>query len=121
MTIAEKAILKADKVIDDAINKLEEERVEAQRDYWDTGYDRYYKKMHNREEQLEQLKEYIGARIESRRLRRRCNSYERAIETYMKQLDELGQDLRGDLPDNVINYVIGRAKTRLELSLEDAK
>lgn len=121
MTISEKAIAKADKAINEAIEKLEAEKKEAQDDFWDTGYDRYYNKMHRCEEQLEHLREYVDSRSDVKRYRKRIANLESGIRAYMKKRDELQIELRGDIPDNQLAYIIERCKTRLELALDEAE
>ena len=121
MTISEKAIAKADKAINEAIEKLEAEKKEAQADFWDTGYDRYYNKMHRCEDQLEHLREYVDSRSDVKRYRKRIANLESGISVYMKKLDELQIELRGDIPDNQLAYIIERCKTRLELALDEAE
>ena len=120
MNIHTKAIAKAEKIIQDAIDKIEAMRDDAQRNFWDTGYNRYYNKMHDCEEALDELTKYLDCRKDVKRYRQRINTLESVIRLYERKLDELRDELKGDVPDVELNYIIERCKARLELAFVES-
>lgn len=121
MTIHTKAIARATKIIDDAIERVETEKREAEANFWDTGYQRYDNKKAACEDALEELTKFRYGYEQSKRYRRKISQMEKGIEIYMTKLDELRNELRGDVPDNVLNYIIGRCKARLDIALDEAE
>lgn len=121
MTIHTKAIAKAEKTIQDAIDKIEAQLAEAKSNFWDTGYDRYYNKIHICEEAITELTEYVDARRDVKRYRRRIRNMEAGIALYKQRLDELKRELLGDMPEEQLNYIIERCKTRLDLAMDEAE
>ncbi|MDE6053391.1 MAG: hypothetical protein K2G55_06470 [Lachnospiraceae bacterium] len=47
------------KTLNNALEKLRAEYREAQRDYADSGYDRYFNKMNRCEKQIDEIEEYL--------------------------------------------------------------
>lgn len=87
---------RAAKVIQDAKDTIMAERDAADHDYRNTGYDRYYKMVEERDKDIERLDDFINAQSKLKDAQRQLTQYKDFVRSYTKMLDNFTLDYPGD-------------------------
>lgn len=114
MRRAEKAMERAAKVIQDAKDTIIAERDAADHDYRNTGYDRYYKMIEERDKDIERLDDFVNAQIKLKDAQRQLTQYKDFVRSYTKMLDNFTLDYPGD---EYVKQVVDLCKNKLDTAL----
>lgn len=102
-----KVIEKCKAMCEKEIARLKEEYDEAQGNYGDTGYDRYYKKMCKTEDAIEELEKFLYgdamAKDKARRYENMYNELKEGLYFVNKMIDNLTDD---DFTSPRVNEII---------------
>lgn len=113
MRKADKAIERASAVIQKAIDGIRTEYREAEGNYNDTGYQRYYNKMQACEDDIARLEGFIHSARELALAEREVARYRKMFAMYQDRLDTLYTEwYRGN---SEAYEIIGRCKSTLKV------
>ena len=90
------AIARAKAILEKRREELQKEYDEAEGNYHDTGYDKYYKMMIDREEDMERLDKIIDAKLRIARAERNNNKANLAKALFLDRLEKLADEYPGD-------------------------
>lgn len=93
MTQAEKTLARADSIIGQGLEKLRAKHREAEGNYRDTGYTRYYTAMEKLEAQIDQLEGYRNGSHSARLTEGELNRLHLACRDYQQKLAEMAKEL----------------------------
>jgi hypothetical protein len=97
MRKADRAIDRANAIMKKAIDSIQADFAEAEANYRDTGYGRYFKKMQSCEDDIDRLERYICSAVELAKAEREADRYRRMIAKYREKLEALrSNDYVGD-------------------------
>ena len=96
MKKADDAIKRANGILQKAIDSIIEMRREAEGNYHDTGYGRYYNKMEECDTDIGRLEGYINSARYLRDAEREVAKYRRIISRYKDRMDEIAKEYDGD-------------------------
>ena len=114
MRRAEKAMERAAKVIQDAKDTIMAERDAADHDYRNTGYDRYYKMIEERDKDIERLDDFVNAQSKLKDAQRQLTQYKDFVRNYKKMLDSFVLDYPGD---DYVKQVVDLCKNKMDAAL----
>ena len=114
MRRAEKAMERAAKVIQDAKDTIMAERDAADHDYCNTGYDRYYKMIEERDKDIERLDDFVNAQSKLKDAQRQLTQYKDFVRNYKKMLDSFVLDYPGD---DYVKQVVDLCKNKMDAAL----
>jgi hypothetical protein len=114
MRKADRAIDRANAIMKKAIDSIQADFAEAEANYRDTGYGRYFKKMQSCEDDIDRLERYIYSAVDLAKAEREADRYRRMIAKYREKLDKLyAEEYRGD---SAAYEIIGRCKSILSVA-----
>lgn len=93
---AEKTIARVNDILDKAMESLRNEYKEAEGNYRDTGWDRYYNKMERIEAEIEELKKYRHVDASLRRAEKALDKQRKVKEIFFRKLDVLAEGHKGE-------------------------
>jgi hypothetical protein len=114
MRRAEKAMERATKVIQGAKDNIRAERDAADHDYRNTGYDRYYKMIEERDKDIERLDDFVNAQSKLKDTQRQLTQYKDFVRSYTKMLDNFVLDYPGD---EYVKQVVDLCKNKMDTAL----
>ena len=114
MRRADKAMERAAKVIQDAKDIIMAERDAADHDYRNTGYDRYYKMIEERDKDIERLDDFVNAQSKLKDAQRQLTQYKDFVRNYKKMLDSFVLDYPGD---DYVKQVVDLCKNKMDAAL----
>ena len=114
MRRADKAMERAAKVIYDAKDTIMAERDAADHDYRNTGYDRYYKMIEERDKDIERLDDFVNAQSKLKDAQRQLTQYKDFVRNYKKMLDSFVLDYPGD---DYVKQVVDLCKNKMDAAL----
>lgn len=114
MRRAEKAMERAEKVIQNAKDTIKAERDAADHDYRNTGYDRYYKMIEERDKDIERLDDFVNAQSKLKDAQRQLTQYKDFVRTYTKMLDNFVLDYPGD---DYVKQVVDLCKNKMDAAM----
>lgn len=114
MRRAEKAMERAAKVIQCAKDTIRAERDAADHDYRNTGYDRYYKMIEERDKDIERLDDFVNAQSKLKDVQRQLTQYKDFVRSYTKMLDNFVLDYPGD---EYVKQVVDLCKNKMDTAL----
>lgn len=118
MRKADKAIDRAKAIIQKAIDGINEERREAEGNYNDTGYQRYYNKMQACEDDIARLEGFIHSVRELALAEHEVARYRKMYSMYLDRLDNLYTDWYNG--NSEAYEIIGRCKSILKVTEMEA-
>ena len=96
MSKAEKTIARVNAILDKAIDSLRSEYKEAEGNYRDTGWDRYYAKMERIEKEIEELEKYRLIKTKLRQAQKALDKQRKVKEIFFRKLDVLAEGHKGE-------------------------
>lgn len=96
MIKAEKTIARINGILDKAIESLQNEYHEAEGNYRDTGWDRYYTKMERIEKEIDELKKYRQVDAMLRHAEKALDKQRKVKEIFFRKLDVLEEGHKGE-------------------------
>ena len=93
---AEKTIARVNSILDKAIDSLQSEHKEAEGNYRDTGWDRYYTKMERLEKEIEELEKYRLIKTKLRQAEKALDKQRKVKEIFFRKLDTLAEGHKGE-------------------------
>ena len=93
---AEKTIARVNSILDKAIDSLQSEHKEAEGNYRDTGWDRYYTKMESLEKEIEELEKYRLIKTKLRQAEKALDKQRKVKEIFFRKLDVLEEGHKGE-------------------------
>lgn len=96
MIKAEKTIARVNGILDKAIESLQNEYHEAEGNYRDMGWDRYYTKMERLEKEIEELEKYRLIKTKLRQAEKALDKQRKVKEIFFRKLDTLAEGHKGE-------------------------
>lgn len=106
---------RVDKILDAERTKLKEKYHEAEGNYRDTGYDRYYNMMTRAEDELEALETYRNSKLIIAQADSKNRRYRKVVDEYLRSLMAYATDHTG--VDRPVEETVRALKHRLEQAL----
>ena len=114
MRRAERAMERAAKVIRGAKDTIMAGRDAADHDYRNTGYDRYYRMIEERDKDIERLDDFVNAQSKLKEVLRQLTQYKDFVRNYKKMLDNFTLDYPGD---EYVKQVVDVCKNKMDMAL----
>lgn len=115
MTQAEKTLAKADGIIGRGLEKLQAKYREAEGNYRDTGYARYYSAMEKLEAEIEKLENYRNGSAAVRLAEGELHRLHLACRDYQQKLAGMAQELPRDSEER---HLVERCNTWFAIIVE---
>lgn len=96
MSKAQKTIERVNSILDKAIDSLKAEYREAEGNYRDTGWGRYYTKMERLEKEIEELEKYRQVDTKLRLAEKALDKQRTIKKIFFKKLDTLAEGHKGE-------------------------
>ena len=93
---AEKTITRVNSILDKAIDSLQSEHKEAEGNYRDTGWDRYYTKMERLEKEIDELETFRHVKKKLAWADKALDKQRKVKEIYLRKLDTLAEGHKGE-------------------------
>ena len=120
MSKAQKTIERVNGILDKAIDSLKAEYREAEGNYRDTGWDRYYTKMERIEKEIEELEKYRQVEAKLWQAEKALDKQRKVKEIYFRKLDTLAEGHKGEELFQAILKVCRERFERAEVEAMDA-
>ena len=107
------------KILEAERGRLETKLSEAEANYRDTGYQRYYTQMGKYDDELAEIDSFMRSQLKIATAESETRRYRKAINEYRKQLDQYSLYHKG--VDRPVEETVSELRTRLELALGEAR
>lgn len=109
---------RVERLLDAEHSRLELKYLEAQGNYRDTGYARYYNQMEKLEGELEEVDNFRNGALNTARVESEARRYRKAIFEYRDMMDSYVLDHKG--VERPIEETVSAMRSKLELALANA-
>jgi hypothetical protein len=96
MTKAQKTIERINRILDKALGDIKAEYDEANGNYRDTGWERYYTKMERLEAEIKELEKYRHVEAKLRQAEKALDGQRMVKKIFFRKLDELAEWHKGE-------------------------